>query len=473
MQKGIPKKIHFMGVGGSGLSAAALIAKKHGFEVTGCDLEQDTPYLAKVKKAGIKVYRGHDETHLEDSDHLVISPAIIFQNNNHPEYLEAKRKDKVLIWDEFLGRYILSKKTSVCIAGTHGKSTTTALAGIMFEKAGLDPNVLVGASVKEWISNSRTGESDIFIIEADEFYEKFLSYNAQFAVINNIEYDHPDYFNKEEDVLKSFDKFVKSIHGANTLIVNMDSAGIAKLSEISPQVWRRLNLYGYTLNGNKLDGKVNTFNGEILEITEKYTKFRIVSKDVEIDEIYTLSIPGVHNVYNAMGVIILAKLFNIKTDVIKKVLLSFQGIGRRMDLLGVVKDVKVYDDYAHHPTAIRETLKALRQKYPKNRIWAVIEPHSFSRTKALLAEFDGAFSPADKVIVAPVFKARDSHDFGISGEAVVKVSGHKDIIYIDSFEKIVEHLLGASKRGDVIFVMGAGKSYQLAKDIVTYLKNKK
>ena len=470
MEKNTVKNIHFMGIGGSALSAVAIIARKQGYVVSGCDLESETPYIEKVKASEINIFKGHSLKHVDGADLVVISPAIEFQNNKHEEYLKAKTNGKLMVWDKFVGDFLLKNNKTISIAGTHGKSTTTALLALLYEKAGLDPSVIVGATVKEWKTNYRLGDSNLFVIEADEFYDKYLSYKTQYAVINNIEYDHPDYFSSEEEMLHSFEKFVETIQGEKKLVLNLDSAGVKKLVDRMPDVLNTLDVYGYTMRKKPLLMVKNRLFGEILRKDEGKTVFRATSNSLDIDEDFELTIPGDHNVYNALGVIVMGKLFGIGVETIKKVLKDFQGIGRRMDLIGNKGEVKVYDDYAHHPTAVRETLNALRQKHPKERIVAIIEAHSYSRTKALLDEYKGVFDKVDKVIVAPIFKARDVNDFGITGQSIVDISGHNEIVYIDSFEKIVKAVCGEVRSGDVVIVMGAGKSYQLASDILKSLK---
>ena len=469
MKKNV-KKIHFMGIGGSACSGVSLLAKNAGFEVTGCDIADETPYLSKVKEAGIKTFVGHDSIHLNDSDLLLISPAIEFQSNDNPEYLEGKKRDILETWDKFVGDFLLEGKNVICVAGTHGKSTTSSLAGLVFEKAGLDPSVLIGAKVKEWNSTYKVGDSDFFIIEADEFSEKFLNYQPTTILLNNIEFDHPDFFKSEDQMFSSYAKFVKLLKASSNLIINMDSPGIKKLFDIlGDNFLKTINIYGYTFNGNPLLKIQNITKINIVEKNEYKTVFNIQSDKLNIRETFEIKIPGDFNVANSVGVILLAILYGIETNTVKEVIKKFEGIGRRMDLIGEKRGVKVFDDYAHHPTAIRVTLQALRQKYPDNRIWVVNEPHSYSRTKALLPEYENAFDDADKVIITPIFKARDTETFGVKEEDLVKVSKHTNINYIDDFEKITKLISEEVKDGDVIIVMGAGKSYQLARDILASL----
>lgn len=439
-------KIHFVGIGGSGMSGVAMIAHSLGYEVTGCDLNTNTPYIEDLKKTGIKIFDGHNENHLNDIDIVAVSPSVYFQNYNHPEVLKAKKEDKIMTWQKFLGEYLQKGKKVICIAGTHGKSTTTAMASLLFEQSNLDPSVMIGANIKEWNSNYRVGKSNVFITEADEFFNNFLNYSPDIIILNNIEFDHPDFFKDEKQMFESFGKFILNLKSDKILIYNEDDEGIQKLFKlIGEDNLNKLNLHGYTTGGKKI------------KLDKDKTEF-----EVDGDK-FILKILGKFNVSNALGVISLAKLFGIPTDKIKKSLGDFTGIGRRMELIGDRNGTKIYDDYAHHPTAIKETLKALRQKYPDKKILAIIEPHTFSRTKALLPLYKNSFNEANEVIIAPIFKSRDTENFGINSDSIVKVSNHKNIKNFNSFDEIKTYV--SKNKYDVIIVMGAGESYKLSREI--------
>jgi len=458
-----------MGIGGSGLSGVAVMAKKAGYEVDGCDIEKETPYLGKVKKAGIKIYYGHSPDHLKDTDLLVISPSVVFQNSKHLEYKGAKEKKIVKPWDEFVGEYLLKGKKVICIAGTHGKSTTTALSGLIFEAAGTEPNVLVGATVHEWGANYRIGESDLFIIESDEFYDKFLSYGPQIIILNNIEFDHPDYFKDEKKLIESFRKFVESLQGDKILIINLDSSGIQNLFTLLGKKTQGLKVYGYTLKQNSTFKVKNMVYGTISKKEPEFTDFVVYSDSLHLDTSFRLKIMGDYNVSNSLGAIILAQLFNVKLETTREVLSNFDGIGRRLELIGEKKKILIYDDYAHHPTAIKATISALRQRYPTKRIWAIVEPHSYSRTKALLGSYKDVFDIADKVIVGPIFKARDIKKFGVDNTSIVKATSHSDIRPIGNLDEITKLIKREAEANDVVLVMGAGYSYMWAREILRNL----
>ncbi len=442
------KSIHFIGIGGSGMSGVAIIAKSQGYEISGCDLNINTPYIDELKNSGVKIFQNQDEKHINNIDIIAATPAVFFQNENHPEIILAKKEKKLITWQKFLGKYLQKNKEVICIAGTHGKSTTTAMLALLFEREKLDPSVMIGANIKEWNANFRIGKSKIFITEADEFFDNFLNYKPSVIILNNIEYDHPDYFKDRKQLFKSFNKFIENLQGKKILIYNDDDPGIKKLFRIiGKNKLKKLNLYPYSTKNAKIK----------LGKTETHFEFQ--------DTNYKLKVPGKYNVSNALGVIVLGKLFNIPTKRIRESLYKFNSIGRRLELISNKDGVKIYDDYAHHPTAISKTLSALRQKYPKEKILAIIEPHTFSRTKALLPLYENAFTGADEVIIAPIFRSRDTENFGVSGKSIVEISKHHDISYIGNFSEITTLVKKTTKPGDVIIVMGAGDSYKLAYEI--------
>lgn len=397
-------KLHFMGIGGSGISGVARLATEFGYTVTGCDLEGSTAYSKNISI-------GHSASHVKDADLIIISPAVLYQKNDNPEVLEAKKENKLITWQEFLGKTLLKDKKVIAVAGTHGKSTTTAMVGKMLIDNGFDPVVMVGAFVPEWNGNSRFGKGEYAVIEADEFNNNFLNYNPDIAIINNIEFDHPDFFEDEGQVKESFQKFIANLKGEKTLITQTDS----------------------------------------------------------LNKKFNLKILGKHNQENANMVYILGKKLGIKEEGVVNSIESFNGIGRRLELIADRGGIKVYDDYAHHPTAIRATLEAVRGEYPKAKILVIDEPHGYKRTKALLKNYKGVFDAVDKVIIGPIFQARDEVDKSITPSLVAKTSDHKDAIGLDSFEKIIANCKLIIGNYNVIVVMGAGKSYLWAREIAKML----
>jgi UDP-N-acetylmuramate--alanine ligase len=341
------------------------------------------------------------------------------------------------------------------------------MAANLFENAGLDPSVLVGAIVVGRNENFRVGKSKHFIIEADEFNDNYLNYRPEVIILNNIELDHPDFFKSEKQLFNSFKKFIKRLRGEKVLVVNQDSPGVRTLFRKYPNLLSgKLKMYGYTLDRNPIMKVKNSFYGEVVKMNSRLTSFRVMTGKAKEGYNYRLSLPGIHNVSNALAVVVLGHVFKIMPRTVNYSFANYKGIKRRLEHLGTKREVCVYDDYAHHPTAVGVTLSALKQKYPSRTIWAIVEPHSYSRTKALLEDYRGVFEDADKVIIGPIFKARDKKTYGVSGQSIVDISEHRDIIYQDNLERIIKTVEKGLNKGDVVLVMGAGKSYLWARKIL-------
>lgn len=410
-------KVHFMGIGGSGMSAAAKIARAYGYEVSGCDL-----------KTG-----GHDAKHLDGVDILAVTPAVFFQSSQHSELKTAQRRGIVMTWQEFMGKYLHKDKQVICVAGAHGKSTTTALTGLLLEAAGLDPTVELGATVPAWNANFRIGRGKYFVSEADEYYHNFLNYHPQIIILTMIEMDHPEYFQTFDKILDAYKQFVKLLPPNGTLIYNSSDSGVSQLiKSLEPKTY---NLIPYSI------------------------------RDFPSD--LTLLVLGNHNRENAAAIIKLAEVLKIDHELTNQVLTNFSGIGRRLELLGQKRGIYVYDDYANHPTSYAATLQALREKYPEKRIWAVIEPHTFSRPKATLPGYPAAFKLAHQVIISKIFASRETDPGDFTGQNIA--DSLKNSLYIPEFPDIAAYLKLHSLPGDVILVMGSGDSSKLTNIILQEL----
>lgn len=396
-------RVHFMGISGSGMSVVSEIARAQGYEVTGCDL-----------KTG-----GHDVAHLKDIDILAVTPAVYFQSAQHPELVEGQKKGIAMTWQEFMGKYLHKNKFVICIAGTHGKSTTTAMTGKVLTEAGLDPTVELGAS------GHRIGKGKYFVSEADEYYGNFLHYHPDIVILNNIELDHPEYFKTIDSLVAMYQKFIDQIKPGGILIYNTDSPLIHKLN----------------LPQNSIHYSISEFPKNL-----------------------NLKIPGDHNKANAMGVIKLAEILKIDY---KKALGEFEGIDRRLQELGTKRDITILDDYANHPTAFKANIDAVISKYPNKQIWVVIEPHTFSRLRAVLPELAPALKDADHVIISKIFASREQDPGDFTGANIAKSVPNS--LYIPEFEQIIEHLKLKTKKGDIILVMGSGNSDKLAREILQQL----
>ncbi|OGY24292.1 MAG: hypothetical protein A2172_00275 [Candidatus Woykebacteria bacterium RBG_13_40_15] len=413
-----------MGVGGTGCSAVYFIAKSLGYSVSGCDKE-----ISRFIGTEKGIQKGHNALHLVGVDSLVYSPAIPALDPQNPELLSAKARGvETMPWERFVAREFLKDKFVIAVSGTHGKSTTTAMIATILEKAGLDPTCLVGAIVNSWGRNFRVGKSKYFVIEADEYGEKFLEFSADAAVITNIDFDHPEYFKNLGEVELAFEKFVKNTKEGSIL---MTGPGV----------------------------NIQNPNGETL---------RVVSNG------FNLKLIGEFNKTNAALAASVARKLGISEETIKSALESFSGLVRRFEFKGEEKGVAVFDDYAHHPTAALETLKAVRERFPDKKIWLVFQPHLFTRTKALFGQFKEAFekAPVDEIILVDIFAAREKDTGEINSGDLAKSIEGREVKYIPEIEEAAIYLVKEVSAGDLVVSMGAGGISKLSEILLKKLKGK-
>ncbi len=426
------KKVHFMGLGGAGISAVASFAKEAGYEISGCDIDTTSPFLESLKRNNTQFFSEHSENHLDGIDFLVVSPAIESLDANNPELLNAKKKAiPVLIGEEFLAKYLIKDKKVIAVSGTHGKSTTTAMIGKILEDAGLDPAVLVGAVVSDWQANYRLGKGDYFVLEADEYQEKFLLYKPYVSVVTALEMDHPEYFKDIASVKSAFQKFINNTKSDGAVILgeNIDLNSTLKLIQ---------------------QGKnFNTKN-------------------------FSLKLIGEFNQENATLAFEVAKELGIEESVVKKSLENFSGVARRFELKGEVQGIKVYDDYGHHPTAIEATVKAAKQKFPDAKIWLIYQPHMFSRTKKLFEQFVDVFKNLGihETVLVDIYAARQENTENIASSDIVSAVNLPNVSYKGDFEQTADYLVEKLTSDSILIVMGAGDIYKLSGLVLEKLNGK-
>jgi UDP-N-acetylmuramate--alanine ligase len=455
------ERIHVIGIAGSGAAGVSLLCARAGAIVDGCDADGPSPYTPPLTKVGVNVITGHDPAHLAGVDRVAISPAVR-SVPHHPELAAARAAGlEVVTWQALLGELMEAPgHIGLAVAGTHGKSTTTALLGHLLIGAGLDPTVEVGAVIAEWGGASvRAGDGAPFVVEADEFGDNFLNYHPAAAILTNVEMDHPDFFADRAAVLDSFEAFVRGMrpHPAIGGVLVLAASGDPGLDDLLERV-RDLDLrvVRYGPGGAVAAGDV-VFGAEGSRFT--------------LDgQAYRMSLAGSHNVLNATAALHLARLLGAEPSALAAALASFHGAGRRMELIADTAGVIVYDDYGHHPTEVRAALAAARQLVGERRLWAVFEPHMYSRTALLADEFATAFGAADEVVIADIFASRDTPAAmrAISAEAladlVERISAIPAIATGDvdaTTRYVADHL----RSGDAVLVMGAGKSYRIARGL--------
>ena len=438
------KHIHLIGIGGVSMSGIAEILHSCGFIVTGSDTAQ-SENTDRLLKKHIPVKIGHDLEGLEKSNLVVYSAAI---KKDDVELIRAKELNIPTIErGTFLGILTKAFKNTICISGTHGKTTTTSMVALCFLEAGKDPSIQVGAYLKQLDSNYRVGKSDYFIIEACEYVESYLKLFPKAEVILNIDNDHLDYFGSLENIVTSFSNYVKLIPENGLLVINFDDENCRKIAKYTNA---KVLTYGIkNENANFVARNINFNNNGFPTFDVYYNNnfFKTI----------TLSIPGIHNVMNALACIAVCYNYGLEREDIKNALLKYTGAHRRFEFKGSFNDVNVYDDYGHHPTEIIATAEALKQK-KFNQSWVIFQPHTYSRTKNLLNDFANALINFDNIIVTDIYAARETNTYNISSKDLVDkiTSLGRKALYNQDFNEIVKYVKENAKSGDIVLTLGAG-----------------
>lgn len=439
------KTIHMLGIGGVSMSGIAEILFNWGFTVTGSDAHQ-SEITDKLVKNGIHVVIGHDIASLRKADAVVYTAAI---SNDDPEMVEARNLNIPLIERcDFLGELTKAFHDTIGVSGTHGKTTTTSMVSVCFLKANLDPNIQVGGILNQIDGNYKIGNSEYFIIEACEYVESFLKFRPKTEIILNIDNDHLDYFKTFDNIKNAFVKYVKLLPSDGFLILNADDKNCLDLKEYTVS---KYITYGIE------NQEANFLAKNILFNNDGYPEFDVF-KNEEFYSHIKLSVPGRHNVLNALACISLCEYYGINSEVIKDALVEFTGVRRRLEYKGSYNNISIYDDYAHHPTEIKATCNALYNK-KFNNAWVIFQPHTYSRTKNLLNEFADALSNFDNIIITDIYAARETNTYGVSSKDIVdRISSSRksNCEYIKDFKDIVKYIKEHAKPNDVILTLGAG-----------------
>lgn len=427
-----PSRIHFMGIGGSGASAVAAIAKARGFQVTGCDSSPNNSFTKVFDRDSI--FPGHSPKHLKNVDLLAITPAILSLDKNNPEIIAAKNKSlPILTWQEFMGKFLEKDKFVIAVCGTHGKSTTTAMISQLLGDAGLDPTVELGAIVPRWQTNFKIGKGKYFVTEADEFNDNFLVSVPDIAIVTSIEMDHPEYFKNFDDYKKSFVKFLGKVK--DQIVANLDDPEVKEV----------------------LDSVKKISPVQILDYSKLKTNLK-------------LAIPGQFNQLNALAAYTIGQLLGIDQDLMKHSLESYSGIERRFEYLGKYQEAKVYSDFGHHPTEIAVTMEAAKEYFKNQNILLVFQPHMFSRTKALFKEFVQTFqellSSQISIIITDIYPSREKDTGLVNSQMLVEAVNNNQLVYCTKtqLKQVIDNKI---QKSDIIFFMGAGDIDKFASKLVS------
>lgn len=449
------QEIHFVGIGGIGMSGIAEVLLNLGYRVSGSDLSE-TDITQRLSSLGARICRGHDASHLGSAQVVVTSTAVKADN---PEVLEAHRRSIPVIPRAEMLAELLKMKFSIAVSGMHGKTTTTSMVSTVLAHGGLDPTMVIGGKLASIGSNARLGDGEVIVAEADESDGSFLKLSPSIAVITNIDLEHMDYYRDIDHIKDAYLQFANIVPFYGSTILCLDDEHVRA---ILPKIKRRTITYGLSEPAD-YRAKDVVFQGA----SSHYT---LACRGERLGRV-TLNVPGLHNVYNSMATIAVARELDLDFSVIQEGMKAFEGVHRRLEVKGGRDGVLVVDDYGHHPTEILATLKAAKQVW-KGRLVVVFQPHRYTRTRALFREFLGAFGDADVLILTDIYAASEREIEGVHASKLcegIRNSGHGDVAYVSNFDAIVDRLHEVAKPGDVIITQGAGNVWKVGEE---YLKRK-
>ena len=453
-----PVRVHFIGIGGISMSGLARILLDRGFSVSGSDRDE-SPITKELEEAGIRLYYGQKAENIDESIELIVYTAAISDDN--PELVESRRRNiPGLTRAELLGQIMKNYELPIAVSGTHGKTTTTSMITSVLMAGDMDPTISVGGMLDViGGENIRIGSSGLFVLEACEYTNSFLSFFPKIGLILNIEEDHLDFFKDIDDIRASFHSFAMLIPGDGLLVINSQ---IKRYEEIIRGVRCRVLTFGSFDTDDYRAGDISYDD----HACASFTVLRKKEKD-DVPLRIELKVPGEHNISNALAAIAVMDHLGVDGDTVRRGFEIFKGANRRFQLKGRIGDISIIDDYAHHPTEIRATLSAARN-YPHNKLWCIFQPHTYSRTKAFFDEFCDALALADAVIFADIYAAREKDDMGISSMDLMKKmkDDGNEAYYFSSFDEIENFVLQNVSHGDLLITMGAGNVDKIGDELL-------
>ena len=443
------KKLHFIGIGGAGMSGLARIALTHGAQVSGSD-EKDSSVLAALAALGATVFSAHNAEHVQGADLVIYSNAISHSNS---ERVAAEKLNIPIYTRAQALALLMSESISIAVAGTHGKTTTSSMLTVALQACGVDPSFAIGGTINASGSNAHRGTGEYFVAEADESDGSFIEYKPFGAIVTNVEHDHVDYFATPADVTAAFEDFAQTISPDGFLVYCADDAGSLALGRLE-------NSYLSISYGENVDSDLHI---DQVELGAKGSRARALWKGKSIGHL-ELNVPGRHNIDNAAAALAVGLHLGLPTAGLLAGLASFAGTGRRFELKGTVHGIRVIDDYGHHPTEIRVTLDAARRYAGDGRLLVIFQPHRYSRTQAFMSEFASALSLADDVTLLEVYAASEKPIPGVSSEVISQSMTNGK--YVPNFVDATDSMIEMAKPGDVIMTLGAGDVSSLGPIIV-------
>ena len=450
------KKVHFVGIGGAGMSALAKILVEKGYNVSGSDVKESV-MTGILRDLGAKVFIGQRAENVQDTEAIVVSSAI---RENNPEVVEAKRLGLKRLHRSDVNAFLINNSKGIAVAGAHGKTTTTSMLGVSLDYEGVSPSIIIGGEVDYLGSNAKLGKSDYLVSEADESDGTFLKYYPYIGIVTNVENDHMDHYGTMENIIKAFTQFLNQIREDGWGVVCFDNENIRNIVK---NVNRKIVSYAIDHDADYVAANIKA--------DASGTSFDVIHKGENLGTV-KLNVPGRHNVLNAMACVVTGITLGQSVAQMAEGLTMFNGAKRRFQTKGKAHGVWVVDDYAHHPTEIATTLKAARQTQPK-RLVCAFQPHRYSRTQLLQKEYGSCFKDADLLVLTDVYSAGEDPIPGIDGELLVKEvaeqTGQKTV-YIKDKKEIAAYLKSIAQEGDLIMTMGAGDIVKCGEELVELLK---
>jgi UDP-N-acetylmuramate--alanine ligase len=453
------QQVHFVGIGGIGMSGIAEVLVNLGFRVTGSDLKRST-VTDRLQQMGVRFTEGHKAENVGDSHVVVRSTAV---RDDNPEIVEAQsRSIPVIPRAEMLAELMRLKPHSVAVAGSHGKTTTTSMVSTVLGNAGLDPTIVVGGVVGAFGSNAHLGTSDLMVVEADESDRSFLMLTPTIAVVTNIDREHMDYYHDMDDVRMCFTNFVNSVPFYGSSVLCLDDPNV---QAIIPNIERRRMTYGFSAQAD--------VSAHGIQYNNSFGSTFTVWRGADVVGEVSLQVPGVHNVYNSLAAIAVAFELEVPFEKIAEALGGFSGAARRFQLKGEVDDIMVIEDYGHHPTEIRVTLAAAKIGSGGRRLVVLFQPHRYTRTHDLMQEFARSFNNADTLFITDIYAASEDPIEGVTSESLtnaIKRFGHKDVRYVGRLEDAASALCDHVQPGDLVLTMGAGTVNRVSDQLLSLLR---
>ena len=453
------KHFHLVGIGGAGLSAIARVLLESGQLVSGSD-EQETEFTARLRASGVRIFIGHAAQNIAGAELVLVSSAVASAN---PEVVAAVQAGlPVVKRQDFVGG-MMAERVGLAIAGTHGKTTTAALTAYLLSRAGQQPSFIVGGLISDLDTNARHGTGLPFVVEADEYDRMFLGLRPTVAVVTNVEHDHPDCYPTFAEMQAAFDEFAALVPAQGVLIVCNDDAGARALAQSARKRGTRVVTYGLQTGAD--------WRAELLQPNSAGGCDFLVSHAGRELGLARTRLAGDHNVCNALAALAAVDYCGVPFASALPALRAFRGVGRRFEVKGEVHGITVVDDYAHHPTEIRATLASARQRFPGRPLWAMFQPHTYSRTRALMANFASSFGDADHVVVSDIYSAREASDAALSSADLIGAMQHADAQYVGGLEAAAHSLAQRMRPGDVLLTLGAGTSHKVGELVLAELRH--